>query len=862
MKLILRLVVVTCLIFSTGSLQAQCPGGYTQAQLNWDRLDYYHNNTSPYQSYVSNGMEQSQKFAIGPNIVTFNMSAPIAMGENTTHTHDVAGYTGEDAQFRPSSNNQTITMSFDTDVRNLSFTLYDVDYSQRINFSAINSSSVAQNINVVTYGSSILSISNNNNTNAYITSSSTSLGTSDVRGTATITVAGPVNSITLTVPTIGSNPDFWISDVNACVTGSFPNNYNQTGDNQPLQGPVVNQPDYFIITPDNNSAYLVDPATGEASFLFTDPENVYMNSFGYDPYNHILYYVSEHSSLTASNKKLKKYDFNTNTISDVISDISTFFNIPTFEAGLEGAGAAFYNGQLYIGVEGGRYNVSGTSNDRSREAIIYRIDFDGSLNPTNICQVFATPNYQDASNTALFDWADFVIKDGELCNFNSRTGTVNVVEHYNLMTGQSVVHNMYTNPAFVSQSGLGWDGTIYNFASRLIEVYNGDGTKGTGIDIIDEVTGDPFIGGAGDASENFRPQVDFGDAPSSYDPNAAGPASHVEIANLRLGANMDKEWITRGQAVLANSDNFEDGLAFVSTYNALSNEYLIQLSVFNNTGANATVCAWVDFDGDGQFEASEGITEIVGTSASLQNIWLYWSGISSPLSNGTYTYLRIRVTRQSDGMTVSHPTGYFPSGEVEDYRVPVNNYALSVQSLDFNASLTNAKTVRIDWSMADETDIAHYVIERSKNTSGSDWEMVNITAAKESAGQMKYEILDQHTLDGISYYRLKILGKNGDVKLSPIKKIDNKTVKFSITLAPNPAVTRSFVYIHSNSNEARQVNIELINSQGILIQNKDVLIKSGTNSIELEGVDKLSGGTYFVRVICGNEKHTQTLIIK
>jgi hypothetical protein len=475
MKLIVRVLVALLLIVSANNGYAQCPSGYTQAQLNWDRLDYYYNsgsNVAPYGysggNYVTNAMEQTQRFAIGPNMVTIATSAAgMVKGENGSNDDDIPDYEGDDAQFRPSANGQTITLTFATEVRNLSFTLYEVDRSQRIDFSAVNASNSGQNINVVTYSSSILTIGNNNSTNARITANSTSLtSNTDTRGTATITVSGPVKKFTLTINTVGSDADFWFSDINACVTGSFPVNYQQTGNNRPLQGPVTNQPDYFIVTPDNNSAYLINPVNGEVKFLFSDPSNTYMNCFAYDPYHHVLYYVSEGWPAVATNKQLKKYDFNTNTISVVIANISTTFNIPTFDQSLEGAGGAFYNDQLYLGVEGGRYNGSNT-----RESMIFRIDFDASLNPSNICQVFAVPSYT-GSNT-LHDWADFVLKDGVLVNYNSSTySSAAKYEHFNLMTGTSV---SYTSGVTASQAGIGWNGDLYSFFTDGVRKYNGAG---------------------------------------------------------------------------------------------------------------------------------------------------------------------------------------------------------------------------------------------------------------------------------------------------------------------------------------------------------------------------------------------------
>lgn len=863
MKKSLRFFCISIAVLNATYSDAQCGAGYTSAQLNWDKLDYYYNsgsNVAPYGfsggNYVTNAMEQTQKFAIGPNYVTISTSAAgIVKGENGSHTGDISGYTGDDAQFTPSSNGQTITLTFNTEVENLEFTLYDVDYSARLDFGAKNAASVAQVINLTKQSSSILTLNSNNTTSAYVTASNTSLGTSDNRGTVTVQVDGPVKQIVITVTTRGSDATFWLSDINACVTGTFPTNYNQTGENQPLQGPAGNQPDYFLITPDNDSVYMVDPATGVATALFGDPSNTYVNSMAYDPYNHILYYVSENYPAGSTNKKLKKYDFNTGAITTVFNDITTALNIPTFDQSLEGAGAAFYNGQLYLGVEGGKY-----SNSSPRESIVFRIDFDASLNPINICQVFATPSY-NTSGTMLHDWADFIIKDGVLYNFNSQTGTTKVAyEHYDMMTGTSTKHmNPYSGTTYASQAGMDWAGNLYDFfgsnPGNGIALYNPSlGTHGA-ITPITNSAGIPWVGGAGDASENFRPQVDFGDAPASYDPNPASPASHATSANLKLGSNEDKEWVTRGQN-LANDDNYDDALPYASIFNPAYGNYLIQASVYNNTGSNATVCAWLDYNGNGIFDASEGITVNVPSSASTQSIWLYWPSTPSSLSTGAYTYLRIRITSAANGMTTSNPTGYYNIGEVEDYRVPVNTYPLSVQTSDFTAKLTKANTTKLSWTSSDESDVAYYSIEKSTNN--TDWSSVQFVSPQMKGGVNSYEINDGNLSEGITYYRLKTFQKNNKVTISTIKQVDNKVNQFSILVTPNPASSRAFVHINSNISE--EATLELINSLGEVVYKQNMKINSGTNSIELPVVN-LANGTYVVNLTTTTKSLRKTFIV-
>lgn len=872
------LALGTCfLLLPSTQSYAQCGTGYTQALLNWDALDYYFNsgsNAAPYGysggNYITNAMEQTQRFGIGKTFVTIATSAAgMVKGENASHTGEVAGFTGEDAQFTPSSNGQTITLTFNEEVYNLKFTLYDVDRSQRIDFNAKNAANANQNINVAAYASTILTINNNNSATAYIVASNTAVNNNENRGTATITVAGPVKTFRLTITTVGSDATFWLSDIQACVPGSFPIDYQKTGFNKPLKGPNGDQPDYFLVTPDTNGVYMVDPATGHATLLFIDESKVYVNSFAYDPYNHLLYYISENSTVDANNRTLKRHDFNTGVSSVLVSDITATLGIPTMGSGVESAGAAFYDGALYLGIEGGKYDASGTSNDRTRETIFWRIDFDSDLNPTVAYQVFAQNSYLDASNTSIHDFGDFVIKNGVLYDFNTARNGPNYspnysqskYHHFDMTTGQITVYNNPGTSSWNGQAGMGWDGTLYYFrngsgTNSVIGKYNENGTNGTPVNITVIDGSGTWPGGSGDASENFRPPVDFGDAPSSYDPDPDGPAAHSQDPNLRLGNNFDREWVSRGQTSLADADNFDDGLLYISTYNPLSSVYLTEARVYNNTGSNATLCAWLDYNGNGVFEPHEGISMTIPSSASTQQVWLYWHSLSSSLTQGQYTYLRIRVTYASNGMTVNNPTGYYNGGEVEDFRVPVNEYALSTHQNDFDALLTTAKTVRLNWSALDESDIAAYAIERSTNN--YNWEPVTFQSPNRTTGLARYEAFDGDVPQGVSYYRLKTTYVNGKVVVSNVKKIDNKGGRFFITLAPNPAINKSFVYLQSPN--AGVATIELLDERGALVHKESVSLQAGTTSVNLP-VTRLASGRYIVRATSAAGTFTESLII-
>ena len=894
------LCIAVSVFLLSNSAWGQCPAGYTNAaQLNWDNLDYYYNsgsNVAPYGystpsngNYVSNTMEQTQRFAVGTNAVTIATSAAgIVKGENALHTGELAGYTGKDAQYTPTANGQTITITFDSEVRNFSFSLYDIDGSSRVDFAAVNALSVAQLITLSNIGGTLTPF-NNGLVNPYVTSTATDQATTSNNGSVTVTVGAllPVKRITITLTTIGTNPIFWLSDINACVANAFPTNYHQGANNRPFVGPTQNMPDYFLVTPDNDSAYMVDPATATARYFFNDPAKTYVNSFGYDPYNRFLYYITENPSLDYTNKQVKRYDYNTETSSVIIADITAApFNIPTMNGGVESAACSFYDGALYFGIEGGTHSTGGGSPTiTTRKTIVYRIDFDVSNNPTGARQVFATDASTSGSGTqtSIHDWGDFIIKDGVLYDFNTARNscggscsdyTQSKFHHYNMMTGQ--VTNVFNNPTTANwngQAGMTWAQNLYYFrastaGNSVVGTYDAAGNCGAPQTITKVGPGQAWPGGAGDASDPFRPKCDFGDAPASYDPYVTpatqSPAVHERADTMWLGnttvesTSWSREFLKRGVNGTADSDN---GLTTVPILQPGTSSYLIQASLYNNSSGNATAIAWLDFNGNGTFDAAEAAQVYpagasIPPGAAVVTRYFYWPSVTTPLLAGSSTYLRIRITATAAGMTTSHPTGYFEKGEVEDYRVVVDNYPLATHLLSFNAAL-EGKKVKLNWSAVEETGIYSYDIERSADN--NNWSVIGSVDAHNMAGTFDYQSFDANPLKGTSYYRLKIIESTGMNRYSAIRPVTFNEFNMSFTIAPNPAKERTQLLI--NANETREATIELLSLQGTVVLSKSQRLNKGTNAVELLLTNNITAGLYIIRVKADSEIIHQKLIV-
>lgn len=86
--------------------------------MNWDFLDYLV-STGSYSGFVTNARAGTQHFMMGTTRVSIAAAIPsfTLAGENATHTCDLAGYTGQDVQYTPTVNNDSVVITFDQERR-------------------------------------------------------------------------------------------------------------------------------------------------------------------------------------------------------------------------------------------------------------------------------------------------------------------------------------------------------------------------------------------------------------------------------------------------------------------------------------------------------------------------------------------------------------------------------------------------------------------------------------------------------------------------------------------------------------------------------------------------------------------------
>ena len=307
-----------------------------------------------------------------------------------------------------------------------------------------------------------------------------------------------------------------------------------------------------------------------------------------------------------------------------------------------------------------------------------------TIDSTGLYVVSVPVTNSGAASATLAGWIDFdddgVFETDEFASATVANGATSVDLSFDLDAVTQVAGATFARFRIARDSTL--SGTVFNLSSATA----------TGVFPEGEVEDYPLT--------IFGP-ADYGDAPDTTAGNGAedystlaanGGPEHGIISTLFLGSTApddDTDAFEDGTDNNGNATDDDNGgdegvaqlLSAVTEFPALAlgtSSYSINVDVFNNTGGNANLYAWIDFDKNGLFDEDElatGAAITVPTSGVSQVANILWS--SFPGISGGGTYLRVRLTTDTPaavgGGEDERSVGVLTDGEVEDYSITVSN---------------------------------------------------------------------------------------------------------------------------------------------------------------------------------------------
>ena len=217
----------------------------------------------------------------------------------------------------------------------------------------------------------------------------------------------------------------------------------------------------------------------------------------------------------------------------------------------------------------------------------------------------------------------------------------------------------------------------YCYMGHKIDGSMGDGVSGTSTVSTFDCANTPVGLICGSST------YDAGDAPFSFE--NGNPATHYYMCGdeIYLGASQPDPDNGLSNNVASGANNTgtngdgadEDGLTTPLSHSTVNPGFSTTLTLTNNSGTNANIYAWIDWNNDGVFSQNEIVTASVPSAVGAQTTNLTWNGVSTSCGN---KYARVRITTEtlSDNPATAaideRSFGPVIHGEVEDFYVDVD----------------------------------------------------------------------------------------------------------------------------------------------------------------------------------------------
>ncbi|MFT3910255.1 MAG: T9SS type A sorting domain-containing protein [Ferruginibacter sp.] len=164
--------------------------------------------------------------------------------------------------------------------------------------------------------------------------------------------------------------------------------------------------------------------------------------------------------------------------------------------------------------------------------------------------------------------------------------------------------------------------------------------------------------------------------------------------------------------------------------------------------------------------------------------------------------------------------------------------AVPVVLKNFDATIFTTK-VKLQWTTTSEINSDHFVIERSSDVIHFS-EIATVASTGNNSLETNYSKEDAAPLPGKSFYRLKMVDKDGQTTYSAIRTIIF-TSKIAASILENPV--RNTLTLINVTTATTNSEWQLISAVGQVI--KKGTLQNGTNKIN---VDLLAPGTYWIKM--------------
>ncbi|MHA4844816.1 M64 family metallopeptidase [Flavitalea antarctica] len=178
-----------------------------------------------------------------------------------------------------------------------------------------------------------------------------------------------------------------------------------------------------------------------------------------------------------------------------------------------------------------------------------------------------------------------------------------------------------------------------------------------------------------------------------------------------------------------------------------------------------------------------------------------------------------------------------------------------VQLKSFNGKLNDNEDVVLEWEIKDASNLQGFELEKARNRNS----FSKLATIEGVAGKVRYTFTDMQPFKNHTYYRLKIIEKNGNISYSNEIKVKESHKKFNYKVYQDPGNRR--YHLSCSLETLEKLSIRIFTMNGVQIFKKDLSPAKGRIEFDID-LSSRPAGTYLMTLQFGDLSFTVKLVAK
>jgi hypothetical protein len=187
-------------------------------------------------------------------------------------------------------------------------------------------------------------------------------------------------------------------------------------------------------------------------------------------------------------------------------------------------------------------------------------------------------------------------------------------------------------------------------------------------------------------------------------------------------------------------------------------------------------------------------------------------------------------------------------------RFAYSNSFLAKPALVTFTGLEKSKKVELNWTLDRDNTLSKVIVEKGNTPS-----QFNAIGEVSAFSKTNFNYTDATGINNVAYYRLKLIGVDGNVAYSNIltfRSADGGSQQFKVY----PSVVNSSVTVAVKGERTGAATFQVLDLSGRVVKQQNITVQEGNNNVMVSGLNNINTGNYVVSLkTSDNQVYTQKI---